>query len=108
LQVTGSNDGNVSGNHGGIDAWIAKLAGSDGVQAIDSNNKIDLFPNPAINFIQLHIPSLPTIISFFNLLGEKVKEQTITGSDITIDVSELPAGIYEVRVGEWSGKFVKE
>ena len=72
-------------------------------------SSLNIFPNPATDLIQLHLPTNhSTMLTLFNLLGEKVKEQTITGSDITIDVSELPAGMYVVRAGEWSGKFVKE
>ena len=59
------------------------------------------------------------ILSIFNLLGEKVKEEKVTGTQITMDVSSLPQGLYLVRmenrvvgkptyVNTTVGKFVKE
>ena len=57
--------------------------------------------------------SLPSnqkaILSIFNLLGEKVKEEKVTGKQITLDVSLLPQGLYLVRTeNRVVGKFVKE
>jgi hypothetical protein len=50
-----------------------------------------------------------TLLSIFNLLGEKVKEEKVTGRQVTMDVSSLPQGLYLVRADEkMIGKFVKE
>jgi len=38
------------------------------------------------------------MLSIFNLLGEKVKEEKVTGKEITMDVSSLPQGVYLVRM----------
>ena len=49
------------------------------------------------------------MLSIFNLLGEKVKEEKVTGKQVTMDVSSLPQGLYLVRTKETTvGKFVKE
>ncbi len=79
-------------------------------------SQIIIFPNPASTTIHLQLPSTPTTITLFSLLGEKVREEKVSlpagqagGGEITIDVNELPAGLYFVRTEETTvGKFVKE
>ncbi|MBS1658494.1 MAG: hypothetical protein JST18_10425 [Bacteroidetes bacterium] len=45
----------------------------------------------------------------FNHLEEKVKEEKVSGNEVTMDASELPAGLYVVRSSERViGKFLKE
>ena len=75
-----------------------------------NDSKFRLNPNPASTSIQIHLPSnQQTSLTIFNLLGEKVKEEKVTGRDVTIDVSDLPAGMYVARTKkEVIGKFVKE
>ena len=60
--------------------------------------------------ITLSLPSDQNAILFiFNLLGEKVKEEKVTGREVTMDVSSLPQGLYLVRTeNRVAGKFVKE
>lgn len=48
--------------------------------------------------IQLHQSPLPSRIIFFNAVGIKLREQTITQSEVVMDVSRLAAGIYFVAV----------
>lgn len=72
----------------------------------------NIYPNPTTSTIHLQsstFSSHPTTISIFNLLSQKMKEEKVSGSDVTIDVSELPEGLYVVRTEEkLVGKFVKE
>ncbi len=69
-----------------------------------------IFPNPTSSTIRIQLTfSHSTALSIINLLGEKMKEEKVSGSDLTIDVSELPPGLYFVRANETAvGKFVKE
>jgi len=78
-----------------------------------NNSDLMIYPNPASTSIQLHLTNHSsthsTTISIFNLLGEKVKEEKVTDQEVTINVSELPAGMYVVRTeNKMAGKFVKE
>jgi PKD repeat protein len=81
-----------------------------------NNESFSIYPNPSSDFIKLHLSSPPSTFSIFNLLGEKMKEEKVSllagqagGNDITMDVSELPAGLYIVRAENATvGKFVKE
>jgi hypothetical protein len=86
-----------------------------GIKEISTvNSQITFIPNPAITSITLH--SLFTIHSSLftvsDVLGNKIYQQTISGSDTQIDVSKWSEGVYfyEVRSSNdvVRGKFIKE
>ena len=128
IEGIGSNDGLFTpGNGSNVIDGITFLScfkendtlkyGDDcGLTYTSNENNIDLlesvsvFPNPASTTITLSLPSnQSTILSIFNLLGEKMKEEKVTGKQITLDVSSLPQGLYLVRTeNRVVGQFVKE
>jgi hypothetical protein len=59
---------------------------------------IELFPNPCNNFLNVKAPNLSQL-NIYNLFGERVIGPfTKTTTDkITIDVSNLPSGIYVLQ-----------
>jgi len=108
-----SNDGDITGHHGSqnfADFWIVKLSYDIATGISSVQKSFSLSPNPVTSVIQIHLPSnQKTTLAIFNLLGEKMREEKISGEDATIDVSELPQGMYLVRTEkEAIGKFVKE
>ncbi|MCX7737681.1 MAG: T9SS type A sorting domain-containing protein [Candidatus Kapabacteria bacterium] len=87
---------------------------------LNVNNKISdelsIFPNPAIDYIEIIYnvetglrPAYTEGINIFNILGECVLsvETQHAVSLQRIDISNLPLGIYFVRLGDWVGRFVK-
>ena len=75
-------------------------------------------PNPSSDYIEINVGTQDTVpdIRIFNVFGETVvnssellnhSQFTIVNSQLRIDVSGLPAGVYFVRVGDKVGKFVK-
>jgi hypothetical protein len=102
-------------------AIVKTICSSVGVEDIESiKNPITIFPNPTSTTITLSLPpNQNAMLSIFNLLGEKVKEEKMIDKQITMDVSSLPQGLYLVRmenrvvgkptfVNTTVGKFVKE
>ncbi len=87
-----------------------------------SHTGIKVYPNPAINTLTIDIPkaavgsmqSAASNIAIYNVLGEKVYTLPIADycSPITVDVANLPNGVYMVKVRTEKGvevkKFVKE
>ena len=90
---------------------------------------IDIFPNPASDIIEVGSKQeAVSSIEIFNLLGEKVYQSLVTShslsgispmtnvpmtnTPITINVADLPSGVYVVEVKTEKGievsKFVKE
>jgi len=76
-------------------------------QSVD--NSIDVYPNPASNFINVKTNKAIKLIKLMTLDGHKVAESTLN----TMNISSLPKGIYIVSVTTQSGqqtfnKLVKE
>jgi len=70
-----------------------------------SNPILVLSPNPASGILKLNLnESGDSRIEIFNLVGEKVMDQQTKNE---IDISGLPAGIYILKSGEATGKFIK-
>lgn len=103
------------------DTTDLKFVGSP-VTSVDDNvitNSIIISPNPASDYIELSLDRCtpPTRwspsdkIQVFNMLGVEVKDLTPAlsknGEGVRIDVSDLPAGVYFVRIGGMVEKFVK-
>jgi len=107
--ISGSE--NKFGYNGDTINYIAKFLGYPTEVSSTINNGSQLIsPNPASTSIQIHLPSnQQTTLIIFNLIGEKLREEKISGNKISIDVSDLPAGMYVARTEkEVIGKFVKE
>lgn len=118
---SGSNNDDVSGNHGSYDYWIVKLT-SDTVSGIESpaNNFISLFPNPVQTelFITLTTPANPALgetIHVYDLQGRMIQVPiTFTNTQAQLNTTSLPDGFYTLQItnnktGENAvGKFVKQ
>lgn len=78
--------------------------------SVDENGlgTIDLYPNPAKDIIRIEGLEGEHEISIYNAIGMKVKTATLQG-DAEINISELPAGLYLVNMGnQHTMKFIKE
>lgn len=64
------------------------------------NEKITLFPNPALDFIKVHSNdmSYPVNIKIFNLLGEVVYESSLFDKDSKINVSNLQNDMFILKI----------
>jgi hypothetical protein len=76
-----------------------------------ANTQVELFPNPALNFICIKGPIKIEFASVFNLNGAKIIEKTVISKDQTLDISTLDRGYYMVvLIGEngnrYYGKFI--
>ena len=103
---------NKYGYNGDTLNYVAHFIGSipTSTQEVEHSVDFDFFPNPTSTTITLSLPSNQNaMLSIFNILGENVKEEKVTGKQITMDVSSLPQGLYLVRTeNRMVGKFVKE
>ncbi|MES2388888.1 MAG: carbohydrate-binding protein [Bacteroidota bacterium] len=68
---------------------------------------LKIYPNPAENVIRIEAKGE---VSIFDIQGRQVyaASDETTGLMKDLDVSNLPAGIYAVRCGGFTGRFVKE
>jgi uncharacterized delta-60 repeat protein len=106
-----SNNGDVTGNHGGEDFWIVKLGPDLATPSFDKNAVV-IYPNPVCNELQIQTPNNTTITkaTILAINGQVVLEQSQNTN--TINVEKLAQGVYILEA--YSGqekqvsKFVKE
>jgi len=105
---------------GGYDQW--KLDGlpyetgsvSNTEALIAPERTLNIYPNPANEYITLEIkiPITKTTLSILNTNGQELIKQQITNTQFKIDVSQLPNGVYFVKLMNANGidvsKFVKD
>ncbi len=81
-----------------------------GVSLLGSNGgQIMIYPNPATKELVISSSDKITSVAITNLLGQTMYSQQYSSPQIQVDVSDLPAGMYLVRInGTEVRKFVKE
>ncbi len=74
----------------------------DGINTIDKPDNLLIYPNPASNTLDITNITGKTIIHLYNALGEIVLEKE-TESNLTLDISQLPAGVYTIVASDDKG-----
>jgi uncharacterized repeat protein (TIGR01451 family) len=87
---------------------VVKIDYNSSVNALvlKSNSSLLIYPNPAQDILSIRTSSHDPII-IYNMMGEQVYDAEIVEGAATCNISALPAGIYVVRCGQLSGKFIK-
>jgi hypothetical protein len=88
---------------------------SSGIGKISAtDNQVKIYPNPAKETINLtgleNLLGLETL-KIYDIAGRNVGSRliaTLQNTKATIGISDLPAGIYFVKIGNMAGKFVKK
>ena len=74
---------------------------SSGLQDIENNLKISVFPNPTSGMVQVNTidESIQKLrITVINALGRPILEKTQTGSNGILDLTSLPGGVYTILI----------
>ncbi|MDD5570169.1 MAG: T9SS type A sorting domain-containing protein [Bacteroidales bacterium] len=83
-----------------------------GIENKNNLNEIHIYPNPANTQITIEFSSQYSVVSIYNLSGQEIKKLRAMSHELRVDISNLPSGIYFVKVvnedGVSVGKFVKE
>ena len=74
---------------------------------VDSNPKINIYPNPASDFIALNNLKTPEDYHIYTVLGTKVMSGVIAEGQ-KIDVSSLNSGVYFIDTDSITLPFIKE
>jgi len=112
--VSGSNDGDVSGNHGGYgDYWIVKLAPYNGIKENNFNTGFSVYPNPSNGIFHLRNNANEEVerIEVFNCRGESVLYKEGKMEELNLSQSSSDIYFYKVITKKgmvFSGKLVKE
>ncbi len=68
--------------------------------------RLALYPNPATE--RLTIQGMAATATIFDALGRPVLTTSLPGGTATVRVADLPAGVYVVRAGRATQRFVKQ
>lgn len=81
-----------------------------GIGDNENDVAISIYPNPADDTILLQNITQEYQVAIFNLLGQKVMDQTVNASENAINVSGLSMGTYLLKIDGYSDvlKFVKK
>ena len=88
----------------------ATCAGATDIFEINAENSISIFPNPAENFVVISksdISEKPEQISIYNEIGQEIYSNTFQWQQ-TIDITSWNSGIYYIKIGNYSNKFIKQ
>ncbi|MBW6483759.1 MAG: T9SS type A sorting domain-containing protein [Vicingaceae bacterium] len=95
---SGSNDFDVSSTNGMMDFWVVKLSPIVGMDEVENNSSIIIFPNPTNGIFTINSTQQINTIEVFNTLGQAVYNKKITSNSTTIDLTLFPKGLYLVQL----------
>ncbi|MBS1537182.1 MAG: aryl-sulfate sulfotransferase [Bacteroidetes bacterium] len=83
------------------------------VEFDDKNTNITVFPQPAEDLLEIQFPersTQPTEILLINLFGNIMSSKTVSypANSCTVDVSNIPAGMYALKISNQSYTTVKK
>ena len=96
------------------DGWIIDNINLDyycegAVTKILHHNSITISPNPTFNALSISSSEPISQITITNLLGQTLLTRNCSSDQVEIDVSDLPAGVYLIKInGTDIRKFVKQ
>ena len=84
--------------------------------ALSTNNltkpNLKIYPNPALDILNIESDVNKNIIRIFDLMGNLVESYDVKDKSISINVNQLPKGIYIVEIenekGKTNSKFIKK
>ena len=87
-------------------AAVGKLTfeNATGIPVLPVASEINLYPNPAVDYIRIDTSVEITSWSLFDLSGKSLK----SGSDLQIPVIDLPAGFYFLKLDTANGSVTKK
>lgn len=82
----------------GSECLVDVVVGLENELLSASTQALEMYPNPTSDVLYVNGPA-GAPFEVWNTAGEKVHESTLMEAGATLDVSDLPAGMYVVRLG---------
>jgi hypothetical protein len=92
-----------SGVTGVMDVTVGSSVGI----APRSVETLRVYPNPAVNELNVVLNAENTSVSIYNAVGQRMEQVVVSGTEYKFDISSYAAGIYFVKTGTSIAKFVK-
>ena len=79
------------------------------VDAVGENydNNVSIYPNPTNGNVKIEAESLSNV-AIFNLMGQKVYEENISGDEYVIDMNEFGTGLFMIKIQSASGTSIQK
>ena len=96
------------------DAWNNRIRKVTNIGTLDvkksclPEKNVTLYPNPTQQEITVYCSDKITSLMIMNVLGQLVYSNKYSSTQVQIDVSILPSGIYFLQVNDEALKFIKE
>ena len=74
---------------------------------VQPENNIHIYPNPASEYLIIE-STKEKFYEIYDLQGKLIYADNITGPKTKVNVAKIPKGIYIIKVGELSRKWVKK
>ena len=99
---------NVSDASGNAAVEVTRTVTVTEVLGLDSTeiNSVSIYPNPTTSKWTVESSRVINTLTLFNLLGQKVLEQTVNDKKVNIDASNLKTGVYMLKVNKTTLKRV--
>lgn len=83
---------------------ITVSAGSLGIEDEESSQPIRIYPNPAIDILNVEVEEIPDLVEVIDMTGKILHKEIVNSSKFGLDVSSFPRGIYLLKFVYKSGK----
>ncbi|HNQ13579.1 MAG TPA: T9SS type A sorting domain-containing protein [Bacteroidia bacterium] len=83
---------------------------TDVEQIIEVHSNFIIYPNPAqseINVLLTYSAKLPIYIELYDIIGKKIFSKMSYSNKTSIDIKDLPKGVYIIDIGNTKRKFIK-
>jgi hypothetical protein len=91
--------------------YVAKYSsGVYGIKLVEDNNSAKIFPNPAKDLLTIELPDYSNPVSclrIYNSVGTIVFQKNKFSDRETINISQLPPGVYLATLNSYWQKFIK-
>ncbi len=109
--LTRSDDSEVSGNHGGMDAWLVIFGTNVAVPTVNNLTDLKVYPQPATSEITIELPQPyeNANINIDDLLGRTMLFSPATaGSKRSVNIGPLSPGTYILHISSPAGTITRK
>ncbi len=78
---------------------LSDITISSGIES-EFASQISVYPNPATDFVTVTVPNGSEKISIVNMVGQVVNEMNVDSETTTINIENLEAGVYFVKIAK--------
>ena len=86
--------------------YTANITGEVNINEISEN--INIYPNPATNFINIEAENNIKTISIYNVTGQNVLQTDVNSSEIGINIFSFNKGLYIIKIETESGIYTEK